>query len=163
MRSYNLEELNLLVLEKHLLIRNLLTEVFREFGVSTVQSTPDPEIAWSMFQQFPVDLILSDWTEGLDGMSFLRRVRQSEASINPFVPVIVCTANTEYRHVCLARDMGMTDFLAKPVSAKTIYSRLCSVIEHNRPFVRVPDFFGPDRRRHEGGVFSGTDRRRRVA
>ena len=75
MQSYNLEKLSLLVLEKHLLIRNLLTGVFREFGVSTVQSTSDPEIAWDMFKNHPVDLIMSDWTEGLDGMGFLRRVR----------------------------------------------------------------------------------------
>jgi len=61
MQSYNIQKLSILVLEKHLLIRNLLTEVFREFGVPTVQSTCDPEVAGSMFQQFPVDLILSDW------------------------------------------------------------------------------------------------------
>lgn len=163
MQSYDIQKLSILVLEKHLLIRNLLTEVFREFGVATVQSTHDPEIAWSMFQQFPVDLILSDWTEGLDGMAFLRRVRQSEESVDPFIPVIVCTANTECRHVCTARDMGMTDFLAKPVSAKTIYSRLCSVIEHHRSFIRVSDFFGPDRRRHVDVVYNDNERRRRAA
>ena len=163
MQSYNLEKLNLLVLEKHLLIRNLLTQVFREFGVSTVQSTSDPEIAWDMFKNYPVDLIMSDWTEGLDGMGFLRRVRQSQESSDLFIPVIICTANTEYHHVCFARDMGMTEFLAKPVSAKTIYSRMCSVIENQRVFIRVSDFFGPDRRRHVNDVHGGVERRKHVA
>ncbi len=162
MQSYNLNKLSILVLEKHLLIRNLLTEVFREFGVSTVLNTQDTGVAWEMFQQFPVDLILSDWAEGLNGMAFLRRVRQDPESKNPFVPVIVCTANTEYRHVCCARDTGMTDFLAKPVSAKTIYSRICASIENHRPFVRVADFFGPDRRRHADALFGGVDRRKRA-
>lgn len=124
MQSYNLTKLSILVLERHLLIRNLLTEVFREFGVSTVMNTPDPNIAWEMFQQFPVDLIMSDWSEGLDGMAFLEQVRQGPESRNPFIPVIVCTANTEYRHVCRARDTGMTDFLAKPVDPDTLYQML---------------------------------------
>ncbi|MBI1985217.1 MAG: response regulator, partial [Rhodospirillales bacterium] len=106
MQSYNLTKLSILVLEKHLLIRNLLTEVFREFGVSTVLNTPDPKIAWEMLQQFPVDLIMSDWSEGLDGMAFLEQVRRGPGSRNPFIPVIVCTANTEYWHVCHARDAG---------------------------------------------------------
>jgi CheY-like chemotaxis protein len=162
MQSYNLEKLNILVLEKHLLIRNLLTEVFREFGVSTVLSTADPVIAWDMFKQSPVDLILSDWSDGLDGMAFLRLVRQSPESANPFVPVIVCTANTEYRHVCYARDTGMTDFLAKPVSAKTIYGRICAAIENQRAFVRAANFFGPDRRRHADSLYGGVDRRKRA-
>ena len=40
----------------------------------------------------------------------------------------------------------MTAFLAKPISAVALYRRLCTVINDHRPFVRVGDFFGPDRR-----------------
>ncbi len=160
MRSYNLEELSVLVLEKHLLIRKLLTDVFKELGVPTVHSTPDPDMAWDLFKQLPIDLILCDWTPDLDGMAFLTQIRQHEDSPNSFIPVLVCTANTEYQHVCTARDNGMTEFLAKPVSAKTIYSRICAVVENHRPFIRIPDFFGPDRRRHLIGDHGGEDRRR---
>ena len=45
MRSYDLGKLSILVLEKHLLVRRLLTDVFSEFGVPTVHSTPEPEMA----------------------------------------------------------------------------------------------------------------------
>ncbi|NQV85211.1 MAG: response regulator [Rhodospirillales bacterium] len=162
MQAYDLRGLGILVLEKHLLIRKLLTDVFSEFGVPTVQSTPDPDVAWTMFCNFPVDIILCDWTEGLDGMEFLTRVRQDPESTNPFVPVVICTANTELRHVCTARDTGMTEYLAKPVSALTIYGRICALVENNRPFIRVSDFFGPDRRRHQMDRNSGGDRRRQL-
>lgn len=161
MRSYDLGQLSLLVLEKHLLVRRLLTDVFSEFGVPTVHSTPNPEIAWDFFTQYQIDLILCDWAHGLDGMAFLNRVRQDEESTDPFVPVVICTANTELRHVCIARDNGMTEFLAKPVSAKAIYSRICAVIENTRPFIRVGEFFGPDRRRHRDDSFGGLNRRKR--
>ncbi len=53
-----------------------MSDVFREFGVPTVQSTPDPDLAWNMFRRFLVDLILSDWTSYLDGMGFLKKDRQ---------------------------------------------------------------------------------------
>ena len=163
MQAYDLTQLSILVLEKHLLIRRLLTDVFTVFGVPTVQSTPDPEVAWDMFlRPFPTDIILSDWTEGLDGMAFLTKLRQDEASPDPFVPVVVCTANTEYHHVCFARDKGMTEFLAKPVSARTIYSRICALVESHRPFIRITDFFGPDRRRHQDEEYAGDDRRKRL-
>lgn len=161
MQAYDLTQLSILVLEKHLLIRKLLTDVFSEFGVPTVQSTPDPDIAWDMFTQFPIDLILSDWTEGLDGMKFLQKVRHDVDSSDPFVPVVICTANTEYRHVCIARDNGMTEYLAKPVSARTVYGRICALVENRRPFIRISNFFGPDRRRHMDEEYSGVDRRKR--
>ena len=163
MRSYNLGELSILVLEKHLLVRKLLTDVFNELGVPTVHSTPKPDMAWDIFKQFTIDIILSDWTPDLNGMDFLIQVRQSEDSPNAFVPVVICTAHTEYHHVCIARDKGMTEFLAKPVSARTIYSRICSVIENHRAFIRVSDFFGPDRRRRPDNDYGGHERRRRVA
>jgi two-component system chemotaxis response regulator CheY len=160
MQSYDITNLNILVLEKHILIRNLFTEVFRNFGVPTVQSTPDPEKAWQMFVHFPVDIVFSDWCQDLDGMEFLRRIRQDEDSPNPFLPVVVITANTEMRHVIQARDSGMTEFLAKPVSAKQIYTRICNIVENHRPFVRAGGFFGPDRRRREGTNQNGPERRR---
>ena len=163
MQAYDLTQLSILVLEKHLLIRKLLTDVFSEFGVPTVQSTGDPSIAWDMFRQSPTDIILSDWTEGLDGMAFLTKVRQDEDTPDPFVPVVVCTANTEYRHVCIARDKGMTEFLAKPVSVHTIYSRICALVENHRSFIRIADFFGPDRRRRVDDFYGSVERRKRVA
>lgn len=158
MTSYDITKLNILVLEKHVLVRKLLTEVFVEFGVPNVQSTPDPDVAWKMFSDFPTDIVLSDWTHGIDGMAFLRKVRRSKDTPNPFVPIIVVTANTEIHHVCEARDTGMTEFLAKPVSARLLYTRIVSILEYNRPFVRASQFFGPDRRRRNDD-FSLQERR----
>lgn len=159
MKSYDISKLNVLVLEKHVLIRKLLTDVFREFGVPTVQSTPDFTKAWEMYSSFPIDIILSDWTHDLDGMAFLQKIRQDPDSPNPYIPVIVITANTELHDVCLARDLGTTEFLAKPISAKQIYMRIISVIENNRPFVRAESFFGPDRRRHHSSGYLDKERR----
>jgi len=159
MQAYDISGLNILVLEKNVLIRRLLTDVFREFGVPTVQSTANVDAAFQMFCQFPVDIILSDWTYDLDGMEFLKKVRLDADSPNPFIPVIVITANTEIRHVFEARDTGMTEYLAKPISAKLIYMRIISVIENNRAFVRVNNFFGPDRRRRIGDKYIGSERR----
>ena len=161
MQAYNLSNITILVLEKHLLIRQLLTDVFEEFGVATELSTGDPEAAFDLFMTNPVDLVLSDWTPDLDGMAFLTRLRHDRVSPDSFVPVIICTAHTEMRYVCEARDLGMTEFLAKPVTAKTIYSRICAVIESNRPFIRVGNFFGPDRRRLSDGMYGSDDRRKR--
>ncbi len=163
MQEYDISKLNILVLEKHLLIRNLFTEVFRTFGVPTVQSTPEMEKAWQMYVNFPIDVVFCDWCSELDGLEFLRRIRMDDDSPNPFVPVVVITANTELHHVLEARDNGMTEFLAKPVSAKQVYTRICNVIENHRPFIRAGGFFGPDRCRHQTDYNEGPERRRALA
>ena len=59
----------------------------------------------------------------------------------------------------IARDAGVTTFLAKPMSANSLYKRLVSVIEDKRSFIRNSDFFGPDRRFGKNDGFSDDDRR----
>ena len=149
MQSYNLSKINVLILENNKLIRRLMSNVFHEFGVRKGLKTGDPDAAYKMFSTNTADIIISDWSPDLNGIEFLKRIRSSPDSPDPFVPIIICTGNTEKQHVVTARDAGMTEFLVKPVSAKTIYSRIVSVIEKHRQFIRIDDYFGPDRRRHQ--------------
>ncbi|MBL6947397.1 MAG: response regulator [Rhodospirillales bacterium] len=149
MQSYNLSEINVLILESNSLIRRLMTNVFREFGVSKGRSTDNADKAYELFAATEADIIISDWAPELDGISFIERVRNDPDSPNPYVPIIVCSGNTERRQVLAARDAGMSEYLAKPVSPKSIYSRICSVVENERVFVRNGKFFGPDRRRRD--------------
>lgn len=156
--KYDISGLNVLILEQQSLMRDLMKHVFREFRVKNTHITDDVNVAFDIFCETDIDLILTDWSHGIDGMAFLKNVRMHEDSPNPYVPVIVVTANTEIDHVFVARDMGMSEYLAKPVSARLIYSRICSTIDSTRPFVRAGGFFGPDRRRRRA-MFQGIDRR----
>jgi DNA-binding response OmpR family regulator len=86
-------------------------------------------------------------------------IRTSTASPNPFVPIIMLTGYTSLERVRQARDAGINEFLAKPVSVKAILSRLTSVIEHPRSFVRTKMYFGPCRRRRANAEYQGPERR----
>jgi len=58
----------------------------------------------------------------------------------------------------VSRDSGANEALVKPVSASLLASRIQAVINSPRPFIKSPDFFGPDRRRKEQ-KFKGEDKR----
>ncbi len=130
-------------------MRGIMREILREFFIRNVQDAETPDAGYAIFRVFPADLILADWVPGLDGLKFLKKARNGTDSPNPFVPIIVVTANTELHHVYSALDAGMHDFLAKPISATLIYSRICRVIERDRDFIRARSSFGPDRRRRQ--------------
>ena len=156
--KYDISGLTVLILEQQSLMRDLMKQVFREFKVKNVHITDDIDAAFQIFCEADIDLILTDWSHGIDGMAFLKNVRLHDDSPNPYVPVIVVTANTEIDHVFVARDTGMSEYLAKPVSANLIYSWICATIDSTRPFVRAGGFFGPDRRRRRS-AYQGNDRR----
>jgi len=95
-------------------MRRLLRDVLRQLGIRDVRDCDNVKDALGMFTERPADLVLTDWSPGLDGIELLKELRNSDCSPNPFVPVIIITANTESRHIYMARDSGMTEFLAKP-------------------------------------------------
>ena len=97
--------------------------------------------------------------EPLDGLDFVRLVRTGGDSPNPYVSIIMLTGHTELNRVLEARDSGVHEFLAKPISAKKLYSRIKAIIEHERKFIKAGRYFGPDRRRREDPNYSGKERR----
>jgi CheY-like chemotaxis protein len=147
MNSYDLSELNIVLAERSPLMRRLMRSAMRELGVQEVLAVANAEAAYERFKTATPDVIFTDWSPGLDGLGLIQQARTGEDSPNPYVPIVVVTAYTDLQHVVRARDSGINEYLAKPVSAKSIYSRICSLVEGERPFIRVPGFFGPDRRR----------------
>ena len=135
LKNYNLQKLNVLLIEKNDFMRGIMREILREFFIRNVQDAETPDAGYAIFRVFPADLILADWVPDLDGLKFLKKTRNGTDSPNPFVPIIVMTANTELHHVYAALDAGMHDFLAKPISATLIYSWICRVIERDRDFI----------------------------
>ena len=69
------------------------------------------------------------------------------------------TGYTSIDQVREARDIGVNEFIAKPVSVKTMMQRLQAVIESPRPYVRTKGYFGPCRRRRGAEEYRGPERR----
>ncbi len=157
--AYDLERLNILLVEDDASMRALVRDILFAFGISNVQTAHDGSKAYAELRHFPADIVLTDWEmDPLDGIDFTRMVRTSPDSPNPFVPIIMLTAHSSMERVIEARDVGVTEFLAKPVTANGLYTRIATVIENPRQFVRASEYFGPDRRRTVKD-FMGEDRR----
>lgn len=105
------------------------------------------------------DLVLLDWDmQPVNGLEFLRRVRHDPKSPNPYLPIVMVTGFADRAHVFGAREAGVNEYIVKLLSAKALLDRIQAVIERPRRFVRIGEFFGPDRRRKEK-LFLGPDKR----
>jgi len=161
MSAYRFDRLKVLVVDDNPHMRTLVSTVLQAFGVKAVFEARNGEDAWNTLHTHSCDIVFIDWVmDGEDGLQFTQRVRSAPDSPNPFVPIIMLTGHTSLDRVRTARDGGVNEFLAKPVSAKAILSRMLSVIEHPRPFVRTKVYFGPcRRRRRDPGAYHGPERR----
>lgn len=160
MPGYDLSGLNVLVAEDNEFMRKILVRMLHGLGVGTVHAVENGQEAVTLLGKFAPDILFTDWLmEPLDGLALLRWVRQSEHSPNRYLPIVMVTGYTDRRRVFQARDAGVHEFLVKPFSVKALATRIESIIERPRPFIRSPDYFGPDRRRRQDPHYSGPERR----
>jgi CheY-like chemotaxis protein len=130
-------------------------------GIRDVTEAAHGGSGLEVLRQRRADLVLSDMAMSpMDGLEFTRRVRNDEQSPNPFVPIIMITGHTERHRVEAARDAGVTEFLAKPITAHNLFSRIAKIVEQPRAFVRCDSYFGPDRRRRQIEDYAGPWRRK---
>lgn len=158
--SYNFDRIRILVIEDNQPMLEICKTLLLTFGVGEVITARNGDEGFKLFCRENPDIILADWMmEPTDGISMTRRVRNEPISPNQYVPIILMTGFSEKKRVVQARDAGVTEFLVKPFTARDLYKRISQIIERPRQFVRVDDFFGPDRRRKADMKFTGNFKR----
>ena len=158
--STGFQSLNVLLVEDNKSMRAIMSTILNGIGIREIRETSDAQVARKLIEENVFDLALIDFhMEGVNGVELTRYMRRSPKSLNPYVPIIMVTGHSERSRVMEARDAGITEFAAKPVTAKTLLARLEAVIFHPRPFVQCKAYFGPDRRRRTAPGFSGPFRR----
>ena len=153
--------LRFLVIDDNAHMRRILRTLLHGFGAREVYEAEDGATGLEAFNHFIPDIIITDWAMPIfDGLELAQMIRQPESKGNPYAPIIMLTGHSEKRRVTVARDAGVTEFLAKPISAKGLYQRILNVVANPRPFIKTKTYFGPDRRRNTVTNYSGPERRR---
>lgn len=152
--------LKILLVDDNHYMRVLLAEILRAIGVKDIFEASDGAEGLQMMRDHPVDIIMTDLSmQPLDGIDFVRLLRNSPDSPNQMAPVVMITGHSTFARVNEARDAGVNEFLSKPLTARGVIERLHQAVENPRQFVRSDDYFGPDRRRRKDANFKGPFRR----
>ncbi len=148
--AYDFSVLKVLVVDDSKYMRTVFREFLNALGIKrgNIVECPNGEDAMEAFHIFKPDLIITDFLmEPVDGLELTRKIRRDENELASFTPIIMCTGYTEPARVEEARDSGVHEVLAKPITAERLYARIRNIIEYPRDFERSDDYIGPDRRR----------------
>jgi two-component system chemotaxis response regulator CheY len=155
------ESLKALIVEDNAHMRSLLRALLNSVGIKEIAEAAHGQAGIDVLRERKPDLVLTDMAmKPMNGIEFTRHIRNHEQSPNPFVPIIMITGHTEKHRVEEARDVGVTEFLAKPITAHSLFSRIAEIVERPRAFVRCDGYFGPDRRRRLIDDYAGPWRRK---
>lgn len=156
----SLKTVRVLVVDDNHNMCKLVRALLIGFGCEHVVTCKSVDDALSYISAGDVDVVITDFLmEPLDGVDLVRAVRAGDEGPNPYLPIIMLSGAANKDTVNVARDAGVSEFLAKPISSEALYRRLHAVIERPRPFIRAKAYFGPDRRRRSLEEYEGPERR----
>ena len=129
-----LRDMRALVVDDSPFMCQLVTALMKTLGFGNVAHCTDGGDALLTLRSFPADIIVTDWAmKPMDGLQFLKAFTGLYSPGEPYPPVIMLTANTEREHVIAAREAGVSDLIAKPVSPTLVYNRVMRVLEQPKP------------------------------
>jgi len=153
MGFYDLGKLSIMVVDDDPNTIALMSDVLSALGAGAVLAAPNGRVAQTMLadaERAPVDLVFTDYEMAPgDGAELLRWIRHDPDSPDRFVPVILMSAHGDMTTLPKMRDLGVNDFLAKPISLDSLCRLLSSLFESESHFLEVGEYFGPDRRRRD--------------
>lgn len=155
--------LSFLIIDDNRHMLSIVRVLLQAYGARHVHECSGASEAFETFRTTYPDIVIVDYQMSpVTGIDFVRMVRRSENSPNPYVPIILLTAHSKRQSVVEARDAGVNEVLVKPVTAKDLYSRIHSIIYNPRRFINVATYFGPCRRRKLDLEYRGPERREKT-
>jgi CheY-like chemotaxis protein len=156
----SLERVRFLVVDDNAHMINIVKTILRGFGAKHIFEARDAAEGLHSLKHDAIDIVITDYQmEVLDGIDFIKLLRNSSDSPNRYVPIIMLTAHSERSHVEQARDAGSNEFCCKPVTALELRRKVVAVVDRPRPFIKTGNYFGPDRRRKLDRNYNGPERR----
>src|SRR5205809_164413 len=112
--------IRILVVEDEAPIADFVVRGLREEGF-TVEHAADGEAGWHALSTGRWDVVLLDWwLPGPDGLTLLRRLRQSDR----VTPVLFLTARDAVSDRVRGLDAGADDYLCKPFAFEELLARV---------------------------------------
>lgn len=159
----HLRAVHVLVIDDDRRIAKLVRSVLSGLGFQHIYVEFTAESALSFLATQEVDMIICDWMmEDMDGVELVKKLRATTGDRNQMVPVIMLSGNSEKPLIEMARDSGVTEYVMKPFTAKSLCSRIVAVIENPRSFIMSKKFSGHNRRR-KNVQRDGEDRRQKTS
>lgn len=165
MAQYDFSRCNVLLVEDNGYVRQTFEDLLRHFQFGRIATAANGEEAIDYLKTMGtgvmgLDMVFSDLAmTPINGLLLLRWVRAAKDSPNRMIPFMMISGAADQEYVNSARDLGVTEFIAKPFSVTSVYERILKVIDTPRKFITTQSYFGPDRRRRTESPPSTGERR----
>jgi two-component system chemotaxis response regulator CheY len=123
----DVEDLRVLVVDDHMVIRRLIESFLRENGFQNIDIAANCDEALHKLEFHKYDIVFFDWNlPGKSGYAQMQELRESREYDK--MAIVMVTAESEERHVIEALKAGATAYIVKPVARETFDKNLAKVV-----------------------------------
>lgn len=146
--NVDLKYMKVLIVEDDEHVANMIKVVLMAFCVENVHVACCYDDAVDILSHEPIDCVFVDYMMSpVGGIKLIEYIRRAQDQKLSQLPIILCTVYTDFDKIVEARDAGVSEILAKPVTPMTIFNKTVAAVFKPRPFISALTFKGPDRRR----------------
>ena len=132
MRGADHQEKLVLIVDDDPSVRLLLSEALQPAGFRVIEAE-DGEQALALLADFAPDLIMMDvMMPGMDGFAVCACIREMPERSE--TPIVMVTGNKDLASIQRAYDLGITDFITKPIQWGLIAYRVSFIMRANQGF-----------------------------
>lgn len=121
------ETINCLVVDDDKFSRTFMKTALYQIGIKNVREAVDVDEAREILADFKIDVILLDQLmPGKTGLDFARELKLHAQDKGKDIPIIMVTVDTKEKTVLDAKNIGIQEYLVKPISPSALKKRLCT-------------------------------------
>ncbi len=114
-----------LVVDDSTVIRKIARKILEELNFEIAEAVDGRDALNQCMKQMP-DAVLLDWNmPEMNGLDFLRALRQSEGGSEPIV--VFCTTENDMAHISEAIEAGANEYIMKPFDGEIIQTKFAQV------------------------------------
>lgn len=107
--------------------RTFIKTALYQIGIKNTKEAGSTEEAAELLQNFKIDVILLDQQmPGKNGLDFAKELKTGSHENAKNIPIIMITVDTKEKTVLDAKNLGIQEYLVKPISPLALKKRICT-------------------------------------
>ncbi|MEN0652352.1 MULTISPECIES: response regulator [Hyphobacterium] len=124
-----LRDRKIMLVDDSAALRGALRSILSALGAERLTEAGDAGEALGALSCEGIDLLITDWKmEPLDGLALVRAIRAGKSAAARDIPIVMLTSYTDARYEAEAMQAGVTCFMPKPFTARSLLESLTTVL-----------------------------------
>ena len=116
-----------LIVDDYKFSRSFTKTALYQIGIKNTKEATSTEEAIELLHSFKIDVILLDQQmPGQNGLELAKVIKSGSLDGNKSTPIIMITVDTKEKTVLEAKDLGIQEYLVKPISPLALKKRICT-------------------------------------